>query len=367
MIYIHIPFCKSRCLYCDFFSSTSHTRKEDFVRALKQEMKGRAAELLNARANTIYVGGGTPSQLNTAQISEIFSVLQEIVPLAQGAEVTMECNPDDVTETFLEGLAETPVNRVSMGVQTLDDDLLRLLGRRHDSAQARNAVHMLRQAGYSNISLDLMYGLPGQTMDMWKRDVDELLSMQVPHLSAYSLQWEEGTPLYRMQERGEVAEAPEELSLEMYRYLVEATSKAGMEHYEISNFAMPGMRARHNSGYWRNEPYVGLGPGAHSYDGERRRRSNAPDLDAYIQADGRPRQEVEELDDDSFYEEQVLKGLRTIDGLDLESLLPKYRDYALKMARTHMESGRLVIFGHVLRLTEDGIFVSNDIMSDMML
>lgn len=367
MIYIHIPFCKSRCLYCDFFSSTANARKDEFVRALKQEMKGRAAELLHARANTIYIGGGTPSQLNTEQIREIFSALRGIVPLEQGAEVTMECNPDDVTEAFLEGLVDTPVNRVSMGVQTMDDGLLHLLRRRHDSSQARNAVLMLRQAGYSNISLDLMYGLPGQTMDMWKRDVDELLSMQVPHLSAYSLQWEEGTPLYRMLEKGEVAEAPEELSLEMYRYLVDATGKAGLEHYEISNFAMPNMRARHNNGYWKNESYVGLGPGAHSYDGERRRSSNAPDLDAYIQAAGMPQQEVEVLDDDSFYEEQVLKGLRTIDGLNLETLLPKYRDYALEMARTHIESGRLAICENVLRLTEDGIFVSNDIMSDMML
>ena len=367
MIYIHIPFCKSRCLYCDFFSTTAHERKGAFVKALLNEMKGRAEELLHARANTIYIGGGTPSQLSCADIKAIFSTLQGIVPLEHDAEVTIECNPDDISSGFLNALAETPVNRVSMGVQTFDDNLLRLLRRRHDAMQARDAVAMLRKAGYNNISLDLMYGLPGQTMDMWKKDVDELLAMNVPHMSAYSLQWEEGTPLFRMLEKGQVEEAPEELSLEMYRYLVQATAVSGMGHYEISNFAMPGMRARHNSGYWKNEPYVGLGPGAHSYDGNRRRCSNPTDLAGYIESRGLPQMDVEILDDDALYEEQVLKALRTTDGLDVYSLPQKYRNYALRMAKPHLESGRLSMEGNVLRLTEEGIFVSNDIMSDMML
>lgn len=367
MIYLHIPFCKSRCLYCDFFSSTSSVLMNAFIDALQKEIEVRGDEIRRARANTIYIGGGTPSQMNIAQIKRIFDTIRAVTPIEDGAEITIECNPDDVTEDFLSGLLTTPVNRVSMGVQTMDDALLHLLRRRHSAEQARGAVAMLRKAGYHNLSLDLMYGLPGQSMEMWHKDVDELLSMGVPHLSAYSLQWEEGTPLYKMLERGEVAEAPEELSLEMYRYLVEATFKAGLEHYEISNFAIPGMRARHNSGYWRNEPYVGLGPGAHSYDGKRRRISNVPDLKAYIHSNGTPMQEVEDLDDDAIYEEQVLKGLRTIEGLDLDSVLPKYRDYALDMALPHIESGRLAMYGSVLKLTEDGIFVSNDIMSDMML
>ena len=367
MIYIHIPFCKSRCLYCDFFSTTSREHMGAFVKALMNEMEGRAEELAHARANTIYIGGGTPSQLPGECIKAIFETLQSIVPLEHGAEVTIECNPDDIDADFLDVLAGTPVNRVSMGVQTFDDNLLRLLRRRHNAMQARDAVAMLRQAGYHNISLDLMYGLPGQTMDMWKMDVDELLAMSVPHMSAYSLQWEEGTPLFRMLEKGLVEEAPEDLSLEMYRYLVHATSVSGMEHYEISNFAMPGMRARHNSGYWRNEPYVGLGPGAHSYDGNRRRCSNPTDLAGYIESRGLPQMDVEILDDDALYEEQVLKALRTTDGLDVELLPQKYRNYALRMAKTHLESGRLSMEQNVLRLTEEGIFVSNDIMSDMML
>lgn len=367
MIYIHIPFCKSRCLYCDFFSSTSSALKGDFVEALIGEARGRAEELSHARANTIYIGGGTPSQMPVEDVERVLDAVQEIVPLEERAEVTMECNPDDITADFLRGLKRTPVNRISMGVQTLDDGLLRLLRRRHTASQAREAVSMLRDAGYTNLSLDLMYGLPEQSMSMWEKDVEEILSMKVPHLSAYSLQWEEGTPLYRMLEAGEVEEAPEELSLQMYRLLVKATGEAGMEHYEISNFAMPGMRARHNSGYWREEAYVGLGPGAHSYDGGCVRSSNPNDLKGYIMAVGMPERDVEILNEGELYEERVLKGLRTVDGMDLNSLSPKYRDYALNMAERHISAGRMVRRGDVLRLTEEGIFVSNDVMSDMML
>lgn len=367
MIYIHIPFCKSRCLYCDFFSSTSSSLKKDFVEALIAEIRGREHEMLHARANTIYIGGGTPSQMPVEYVERVLDAILEIVPLEEGAEVTMECNPDDIGAEFLRGLRRTPVNRVSMGVQTLDEGLLRLLRRRHTAFQAREAVSMLRDAGYTNLSLDLMYGLPGQDIAMWERDVEEILSMKVPHLSAYSLQWEEGTPLYRMLEKGEVEEAPEELSLQMYRLLVRATKDAGMEHYEISNFAMPGMRAKHNSGYWREEAYVGLGPGAHSYDGGKVRSSNPNDLQGYIMAGGMPARDVEVLTEGELYEERVLKGLRTTDGMDLGALAPMYRDHALRMAERHMSAGRMVRCGDVLRLTEEGIFVSNDVMSDMML
>lgn len=367
MIYIHIPFCKSRCLYCDFFSSTSFELKNDFIKALLSEMNHRADEIRSARANTVYIGGGTPSQLDISQIACIFKELTNIVPLEGGAEVTIECNPDDITIDFIRGLKSTPVNRISLGLQTLNDKLLTLLRRRHSSTQALMAVDMLRQSGYNNISLDLMYGLPGQTLEMWKDDVQRVLSLAIPHLSAYSLQWEEGTPLFSMLESGEVIEAPEDLSVAMYDYLLTATKTAGMEHYEISNFSIPGMRARHNSGYWRNEAYVGLGPGAHSYDGDKTRSNNLPDLKAYILSGGTPQREIEVLTDDELYEESVLKGLRTSNGLDLDNLLPRYYEYALKMAKPHIESGNLVRRGNTLILTEKGFFVSNDIMSDMML
>lgn len=367
MIYIHIPFCKSRCIYCDFFSSTLSASKEPFVYALQKEIECRADEIRAARANTVYIGGGTPSQLSPAQLNLIFDKLSEVVPLEIDAEVTLECNPDDVTTDFVSGLLTTPVNRISMGAQSMNDDFLRLLNRRHTSRQTIDAVALLRSFGYNNISLDLMYGLPGQTLSMWQRDVDEIVALNVPHLSAYSLQWEEGTLLYDMLERGEVEEADEETILAMYRHLIQVAKNYGYEHYEISNFAKPGKRACHNSGYWRDEPYVGLGPGAHSYDGAYRRSSNRPDLLEYINNVGAIQQDVEILSEDERYEEQVLKGLRTIDGFDLNTVADKYRNYALEMAAPHIESGRMQKSGCKLSLTEEGFFVSNDIMSDMML
>lgn len=367
MIYIHIPFCKSRCIYCDFFSSTLSTSRDAFINALRNEIHNRADEIRHARANTIYLGGGTPSQLTYVQVKEIFDTLLGVVSLENGAEVTMECNPDDVTPEFMGSLADIPVNRISMGVQSMNDNFLRLLNRRHTSLQALNAVEILRSAGYDNLSIDLMYGLPGQTLELWKSDVDKIISLDVPHLSAYSLQWEEGTPLFKILERGEVQETDEDTSVSMYRYLIRRAMECGYEHYEISNFAKPGMRAKHNSGYWRDEAYVGLGPGAHSYDGAYKRSCNPPDLQRYLNNEGIIAQEIEILSEEELYEEQVLKGLRTIDGLNLALMSEEYQEHAINMAAPHIEKGTMIRSGNILRLTEEGFFLSNDIMSDMML
>ena len=362
MIYIHVPFCKSRCHYCDFFSSVRLDLVQSYVDALCAEAESRRGEMERAGANTVYIGGGTPSQLTGGQLRQIFGVLPE---LCKGAEVTIEVNPDDVTDVFLSELQRTPVNRVSMGVQSLDDDVLARINRRHRAADAVRAVDMLREAGYTNLSLDLMYGLPGQTMETWKRDVDGVLAMDVPHLSAYSLQWEDGTVLSRMRDRGEVQEADEETSLAMYGYLADMTRKCGMEHYEISNFCKPGMYSRHNSGYWREDAYVGLGPGAHSYDGHRVRRSNNADLESYCA--GRVLYGEEHLTDDELYDEMVMKRLRTSAGICIEEVPGEHVDYMLRMAEKHIRSGRMVLEEGRLRLSREGIFVSNDIMSDLML
>lgn len=362
MIYIHVPFCKSRCYYCDFFSSVRPDLIQSYVEALCAEAESRRDEMERARADTVYLGGGTPSQLTGAQLRRIFGALPEI-PV--GAEVTIEVNPDDVTDEFVSGLQETPVNRVSMGVQSLDDDVLLKINRRHRSADAVRAVSLLREAGYTNLSLDLMYGLPGQTMEKWQRDVDGVLALDVPHLSAYSLQWEEGTVLASMRDRGEVQEADEETSLVMYRYLVDSTRKCGMEHYEISNFCKPGMYSRHNSGYWREKPYVGLGPGAHSYDGYRVRRSNNACLEDYCA--GRVMYAEENLTEDELYDEMVMKRLRTSAGICIDEVPAEHVDYMLRMAEGHIRSGRMVLEDGRLCLSSEGIFVSNDIMSDLML
>ena len=311
-IYIHVPFCKSRCAYCDFYSTTCGTLwMERYVAALQREMTVRRAEWHLPKANTLYLGGGTPSCLPVELLQEILHAAATLYPLTDDAEVTVEANPDDVTAQWLRAVGKTRVNRISMGVQTFDDALLALLNRRHDSRQAITAVDACQAEGLHNISLDLIYGLPGQTLAMWERDVRQALSMPISHLSAYALTFEEGTPLARMRDNNKVAEADEELSREMYQRLCLLAAEGGMQHYEISNFARPGCQSRHNSSYWQGEPYFGFGPGAHSYDGQRTRRWNLPDLKRYVASEETTRRFEE--NDTSFLTtcRTIVKSLRT--------------------------------------------------------
>lgn len=366
-IYIHVPFCLSRCIYCDFYSTTfGEEWKSQYVSALLREMELRRDELPSACAQTLYIGGGTPSQLPAGLLQQMFQGIEECFTLADDAEITIEVNPDDVTPEWLDALLDTPVNRISIGIQSFNDDLLRLLHRRHDAKGALDAIELLRSRGYQNISIDLIYGLPGQSLEMWKRDLNEALGLQVPHLSSYSLQFEEGTRLMSMLKAGQVSEADEELSLAMYEHLMDATSSAGMLHYEISNFCLPDMHSRHNSSYWHQLPYLGLGPGAHSYDGKRLRRWNLSDLHAYVQAKGDVPHEEETLSDNELYDEFIMTRLRTCEGVPLEDLSDERRAYCLKMAQPHLESGKMELRDNFLRLTRSGIFVSDDLMSDLM-
>lgn len=366
-IYIHVPFCQSRCIYCDFYSTTYGAEwKRSYVDTLKREMQLRREEIDAARVPSLYIGGGTPSQLPSTLLQEVFLAIQENFTLAKDAEVTIEANPDDVTPEWLAALSQTPVNRISMGVQTSSDSLLRFLNRRHTSHQAIEAVQRCQDAGYSNISLDLIYGLPGQTFEDWCRDVKLLLSLDVPHLSAYALSYEEGTALSKMLQDGKVNEASDELSWQMYEYLMNETAAAGMEHYEISNFAKPGMHSRHNSSYWDGSPYLGLGPGAHSYDGGCVRRSNDTSLKDYVCSTADVPHQKEVLTPEEQYDELVMTRLRTASGLSLSLLTPEQRSYCMEMAEPHIHSGNLVQDGLVLRLSRKGIFISNSIISDLM-
>ena len=366
-IYIHVPFCQSRCIYCDFYSTTYGMEwKRSYIDALKREMHLRRAEIDNSRVPTLYIGGGTPSHLPTSLLQEMFQAIHENFTLMEDAEVTVEANPDDVSPEWLAALRNTPVNRISMGVQTFSDSLLRFLNRRHSSSQAIEAVKLCQDAGYSNISLDLIYGLPGQTFQDWKNDVQQLLALGVPHLSAYALSFEEGTVLGRMLQDGSVDEASDELSWQMYEYLMDETKDAGMEHYEISNFAKPGMHSRHNSSYWNGSPYLGLGPGAHSYDGDSIRRSNNTSLKDYIQATADVPHQDEVLTPQEQYNELVMTRLRTSQGLDLGLLTPDQKNYCLQMAEPHILSGNLIQEDLALRLSRKGIFISNSIISDLM-
>lgn len=366
-IYIHIPFCKSRCIYCDFYSTTLGADLMTlYAQALEREMCLRKHFIECTRVHTLYVGGGTPSLLPTEILKQIFTAIGRNFTLVSDAEVTIEANPDDVTQDWLRELSGTPVNRISMGAQTFNDNLLDFLNRRHNARQIVDAVWACKEAGITNISLDLIYGLPGQTMDDWQHDVENALNLDITHLSAYSLSYEEGTQLDKMLRSGHIQETDEELSRQMYDYLLSATNKAGFLHYEISNFALPGFHSRHNSNYWKGVPYLGLGAGAHSYDGHCKRRANLPDIRAYIAASGDVPHETEELSSEELYNEFIMTRLRTNRGIPLNELSPEGRAYCLSMAAPHLEQHLLCIREEHLCLTKEGIFTSNDIISDLL-
>lgn len=366
-VYIHVPFCQSRCIYCDFYSTTyGEEWMARYVSALEHEMEVRCRHCGKRPIDTLYLGGGTPSQLPIPLLRLVFQAVDTHFRLAADAEVTIEANPDDITTSWLSALQDTPVNRISMGIQTFDDALLQFLHRRHDSAQALRAVSLCLDMGYENLSIDLIYGLPGQTMRLWQHDLDLALRLGVTHLSAYALSFEPGTELSRQLEKGLVAEADEELSAQMYHTLRNRACQAGYEHYEISNFCLPGFRSRHNSSYWHRVAYEGYGPGAHSYDGHRTRRWNDGNLRAYISAKGDVPHGGEVLTDDELYDEFIMTGLRTSDGLDLNKLEASERQYCLTQAAPHIQAGRLKHNDGILRLSDQGIFVSNDIISDLM-
>lgn len=337
-----------------------------YARALEQEMRCRRNYLGEAPIQTLYIGGGTPSQLPADILERIFSAIGRHFELDANAEVTIEANPDDVTPRWLKALRQTPVGRISIGAQTFSDRLLRFTRRRHDARQTLAAVEACQDAGITNISLDLIYGLPGQTMDEWLTDIRQALSLGITHLSAYALSYEEGTPLEAMLRKGEVQEADEELSRQMYDYLLLAAKQAGFLHYEISNFALPDYHSRHNSSYWQGLPYLGLGAGAHSYDGSRSRRANLPDINAYIAAEGDVPHQEETLSDEELYDEYIMTRLRTSSGLLLEELSFEDRRYCLRQAAPHLAQHLLQIRDGRLCLTHEGIFTSNDIISDLM-
>lgn len=365
-LYIHIPFCASRCVYCGFYSTTLPARREAYVDALCQELTLRAEELPADEAlTTIYLGGGTPSQLTTDQLDRLFSYIYKVYR-SQPVEVTMECNPDDITPAFADWIAQSPIDRISMGAQTFSDDRLRLLRRRHTAAEVRRATTLLRQAGIRNISIDLMFGFPAETLADWEQDIDEALRLGVEHISAYSLMYEEGTTLHRWLSEGRIQEIDDDLSLRMYDCLVDRLTAAGYRHYEISNFALPQRESRHNSSYWRDVPYMGLGASAHSFDG-RQRSWNVADIETYIAAIGRGERPctVEALDPDTHYEDVVLTSLRTAEGIDLGKIRRDFGsqrlDFLLAAADQDLRQGYLVREDDHLRLTRRGIYLSDGI------
>lgn len=370
-IYIHIPFCKSRCIYCGFYSTTLLDLRKKYINAVCREMELRK-NYIREPFSTIYLGGGTPSLLDEAELTKLFLYINNVYDVDRNAEITMECNPDDITPEFTNMLSRLPINRVSMGAQTFADSRLRLLHRRHSSDEVKHAVKLLREAGIKNISIDLMFGFPDESLSQWKEDISAAMALNVEHISAYSLMYEEDTPLWKMLDTGKVKEIDEELSLTMFKELVCQLTDAGYEHYEISNFARPGYRSRHNSSYWHQVPYIGLGAAAHSFD-LNSRQWNVADLKLYIEEinNGIIPMEREELDNDTTFNDIITTALRTSDGIDLNALETRlgkrYRNTLISAAGKHLEQGLLEIRHDRLRLTSEGIFISDMVMSDLMI
>lgn len=370
-IYLHIPFCKRRCIYCDFYSTTMEQRKDEYIEALCRELEMRRDYTGEPSVATVYFGGGTPSQLEERHFHRVFETIGNNYRLRPDAEITLEANPDDLTPDYVAMLRHLPFNRISIGIQTFNDETLRLLHRRHTASQAVEAVHRCQEAGFGNISIDLMYGLPGESRDSWADDLQQAIGLQVQHISAYHLIYEEGTELWELRRRHRVEEVDEDSSLTFFSMLIDRLRDAGFEHYEISNFALPGMHSRHNSSYWDGTRYLGCGAAAHSYNGKSR-QWNVASLDRYIKdiQAGKLPCEVETLDLHTRYNDRIITAIRTTRGLSLSTLQAEFgkelHDFCLNNARPHLQQGTLTIDGDRLHLTRQGIFVSDGIMSDLL-
>lgn len=370
-IYIHVPFCKTRCIYCDFYSTTRSEWKGRYIEALCKELEMRYTYLKGKPIETLYFGGGTPSQLDEKDFRKVFDTVRRVYGMENCHEITLEANPDDLCPEFLQMLSELPFNRISMGIQTFDDTTLKLLKRRHNAAQAIRAVELCRAHGFRNISIDLIYGLPGETTERWEKDLQQAIALDVEHISAYHLIYEEGTPIYKMLQKHQVEEVDEDSSVRFFTLLIDRLHEAGYEHYEISNFCKPGMYSRHNTAYWKGIPYLGCGPSAHSFNAETR-EWNTASLEGYIKSieEGHRSSETEILDKVTRYNEYIMTSLRTMWGVSLtyteEAFGTELRQYCTKMAAPYLQSHKLEMQADRLHLTREGIFVSDGIIGDLM-
>ena len=358
-LYVHIPFCKRRCKYCDFFSTTRLERQEAYVAALVKEIAARKDEA-GEPIRTIYLGGGTPSTLAPQDIARIL----DAVGIDKAEEITMELNPGDASLAYMQALRDMGINRLSIGIQSFQDDLLTLIGRRYNAQQAINAVRMAQEAGFTNLSIDLMYALPTQTMAEWQADIETALSLGVQHISSYGLIYEQGTALTQAVESGELEAIDEETENAMYDELCTRLKQAGFVHYEVSNFALPGYEAKHNSRYWDHTPYIGVGAGAHTYVPPVR-SWNKEDLEAYIggAVTGDGLRESETLTETDLYNERIMLGLRTNRGIvgPISVHSRKQMDeYIRKGLLRRTDDDRIVA-------TQEGIHILNRIIEDLMI
>ena len=350
---------------------TNESQIDKFVEAICAEAAIRKDEIQEEEVKTIYFGGGTPSAISIVDIDLILKAIFSSFKVENDAEITLEANPDDLSLEYLIELGKIGVNRLSMGIQSFDDQQLKAINRRHTAESALNSVKIAKQAGFDNISIDLIFGLPGQNLESWKKQVDKAMTLDVQHISAYGLIYEKNTPLWRQMKSGKVIPADDETALEMYDYLVETCAGNGFEQYEISNFSKPGFRSQHNSSYWKQVPYLGIGPSAHSYD-LHSRQWNISSIYQYcknILKDGAYFEKEILLEKDK-YNDTVMVSLRTMEGINLDLIIDQFgikmRDFCVKSAEKYIENNKLRIEDNFLRLTSEGIMISDKILVDLM-
>lgn len=369
-IYVHVPVCRRKCLYCSFYSVGERFAGDwgRIVSAILRELDSRRDEMKGWEELTIYIGGGTPSLMPAREFQRLMHGLRKrLNPEVKIAEVTVEVNPDDVTDELANIWKEAGVNRVSMGVQSLVDSELKAIGRRHDSKTAINANEILAQY-FDNISLDLIFGLPGQTLDSLKTTLEGLVAMRPKHISAYSLMYEERAALTRLRDAGKIEETDDDITVRMFLLVNEILGRNGFHRYEISNYSLPGYESRHNSSYWEGVPYVGLGPSAHSYDGARVRRWNVADIKEYLKVvEGNGEYfDYETLNEEELIEERIMTGLRTSKGISLKDFEHDFgveaKNRILRKAERAKAAGDLEETDGFLHLTDKGVMISDEII-----
>ncbi len=371
-IYIHIPFCRQKCYYCDFYKTVNTSLAGSFISALKKETRLRKNYLDGEPVETIYFGGGTPSVLKEGELNEILSHLFHEFEVSPKAEITLEANPDDISFPYLQALLKSGINRLSVGIQSFQDDHLKKLNRRHNTQQVIKALENAVKTGFTNISADLIYGLPGLNINEWKQSLNEVFHLPVDHLSAYHLTYHEGTPFYTWLKKGTLKELDEQESVKQFNMLMDAAGKNGFEQYEISNFAKNEMYSKHNTSYWTGTKYLGLGPSAHSFNGVSR-RWNVAHLEAYIRAIEKNTafSREERLTAKEKFNEYILTRLRTKWGVSAETIKNEFGQERaaafIEDTKKFLRSETMVQQNNVYTLTRKGLFVSDDIMADFMI
>ena len=370
-IYIHIPFCRQKCYYCDFYKTVNTSLLGRYLQALKTEILLRANYLGGETVETLYFGGGTPSVLSEQDLSEIISFVRSHFLISSGLEITLEANPDDLTTSYLQQVYNAGVRRLSIGIQSFQDEQLKKMNRRHDSGQAVEAIENAVNKGFNDISVDFIYGLPGLTNRQWKADLQKVFSLPVTHLSAYHLTYHEGTPFNTWLKKGTLKQLTETESISQFETLVALAHENGFEHYEISNFARNGRYSKHNTSYWTGKKYLGLGPSAHSFNGYSR-RWNVAHTEKYIKATAQnePFSEEEILTDANRYNEYVLTRIRTMWGVSVSEIQDLFgiekAVYFQQNIEKYLRSGLAVQTGETVTLTPKGWFVSDEISASLM-